>query len=495
MAERPHHVVIVGGGTAGCVLAARLSESRRFRVTLLEVGADDSTYGELLLDPARAPEAWNGLAPAAYTVMHGRPADVASFQGRVLGGTSAVNAMATLRGLPVDYDAWAARGLTGWGWDDVADTFVAAERDLDFGPSPLHGDSGPLPVRRWRRDEHSRAHVAYLDGMRALGEPLVTDINDPEQLPGLGVFPATIDEHARRVSTSLAYLTPAVRARENLTLRAGCEVAGIELDGRRAVGVTLTSGEHLAADEVVVTCGALWTPLLLLRSGIGPGAHLADHGITTVADLPVGSTLSDHLGPALPFRYDGPDLATGGPAQALLVGASDGVDIDYHAFPITAAATDGHARFLLSVFLLRSNGDGSVRLGASAGEGPAVTLPTLPDDAHGRYRHAFDKLVAWQRTDAYRALGAEPEDPIDLAAADAVPIALERHLLSYAHMVGTCPMGPVLDADCRVHGVEGLRVADASVMPTIPSGNTYLGCVMVAERVAAKMTGSTRPSA
>lgn len=494
MTGRPHQVVIVGGGTAGCVLAARLSESSRFWVTLLEVGADDSSYGELLLDPARAPEAWNGHAPAAYTVMHGEPADVASFQGRVLGGTSAVNAMATLRGLPVDYDAWAARGMAGWGWDDVADTFVAAERDLDFGTSPLHGDSGPLPVRRWRRDEHTRAHVAFLDGLRELGEPLVTDINDPDQLPGLGVFPATIDEDARRVSTSLAYLTPTVRARENLTIRAGCEVATVDLDGRRAVGVTFTTGEHVAADEVVVTCGALWTPLLLLRSGVGPEGHLADHGVATVADLPVGSTMSDHLGPALPYRYDGPDRAPGGPAQALLVGASDGVEIDYHAFPITAAAADEDARFLLSVFLLRSNGDGSVRLGPSPEESPVVRLPSLPDDAHGRYRHAFDKLVAWQRTDAYRALGAEPEDPIDLAAADAVPVALERHLLSYAHMVGTCPMGPVLDADCGVHGVEGLRVADASVMPTIPSGNTYLGCVMVAERVAAKMRGRTSPA-
>ncbi|MEZ5250433.1 MAG: GMC family oxidoreductase N-terminal domain-containing protein [Ilumatobacteraceae bacterium] len=156
MRKRPHHVVVVGGGTAGCVLAARLSESSRFAVTLLEVGADDSSYGEVLLDPRRTPEAWTGHAPAAFTVMQGVPADVAVFQGRVLGGTSAANGMATLRGLPVDYDGWAAMGLDGWGWDDVADTFIAAERDLDFGSSSLHGDSGPLPVRRWRRNEHSR---------------------------------------------------------------------------------------------------------------------------------------------------------------------------------------------------------------------------------------------------------------------------------------------------------------------------------------------------
>lgn len=116
-----------------------------------------------------------------------------------------------------------------------------------------------------------------------------------------------------------------------------------------------------------------------------------------------------------------------------------------------------------------------------------MTLPSLPADADRRFRHAFDKLVAWQQTDAFLELGAEQQDKIDLAAPDAVRQSLERHLFSYAHMVGTCPMGPVLDADCRVHGIVGLRVADGSVMPTIPSGNTYLGCVMIAERIASKM--------
>ncbi|MEM8620432.1 MAG: GMC family oxidoreductase N-terminal domain-containing protein [Actinomycetota bacterium] len=487
MTSNPHHVVIVGGGTAGCVLAARLTESDRFRVTLLEAGGDDSTYDEVLLNPNRTPEAWSGLAPAAFSVMHGPPADVAVFQGRVLGGTSAANGLATLRGLPVDYDGWAAMGLDGWGWDDVVDTFIAAERDADFGSAPLHGDAGPLPVRRWRRDEHSRAQRAYIDGMLALGEPSVADINDASQLPGIGVFPATIDGDARRVSTSLAYLTPDVRQRENLTIRTGADVTSLVIDSRRTTGVILGSGEHLAADEVVVACGTLWTPQLLMLSGLGPAQHLADHGIDAIVDLPVGSTMSDHLGPAIPYVYDGPESATGGPAQALLVGASDGRTIDYHAFPITAMPIDDRHQFLLSVFLLRSGGDGTVRLGESPAVGPVVTLPSLPSDAHDRLRHAFDKLVAWQHTTAFAELGAEQVEPLDLSSADAVPTALERHLLSYAHMVGTCPMGSVLDADCRVHGVEGLRVTDGSVMPTIPSGNTYLGCVMIAERVAAKM--------
>ena len=128
-----------------------------------------------------------------------------------------------------------------------------------------------------------------------------------------------------------------------------------------------------------------------------------------------------------------------------------------------------------------------MRLGSTPDDGPTVVAPPFPDDTHARLRHAFDQLAAWERSDAFRALAAQPLFPHDLEAPDAVDLALERNTISYGHMVGTCPMGPVLDADCRVHGIPNLRVADASVMPTIPSGNTYLGCVMVAERIARKM--------
>lgn len=143
---------------------------------------------------------------------------------------------------------------------------------------------------------------------------------------------------------------------------------------------------------------------------------------------------------------------------------------------------------MMAVFLMRSSGRGSVRLGETPEAGPIVTAPPLPGDAHDRLRHAFDRIAAWERSAAARELGCEPVEPQDLTATDAVATALERVTLSYAHMTSTCPMGPVLDADCRVRGIDGLRVCDASVMPTIPSGNTYLGCVIVAERVARKMT-------
>lgn len=176
----------------------------------------------------------------------------------------------------------------------------------------------------------------------------------------------------------------------------------------------------------------------------------------------------------------------------MLIGASNGVEIDYHAFPIAPSSRSGSSKFVIAVFLLRSSGLGSVRLGEKPGDGPIVTAPPLPHDANERLHHAFKRIAAWETSAAAKSIGCTPIEPLDLNTRDAPAIARERYTISYGHMVGTCPMGTVLDADCRVLGVEGLRVADASVMPTIPSGNTYLGCVMVAERIARKMLAQGR---
>lgn len=493
MAERKtQHIVIIGGGTAGSVLAARLSETSDISVTLLEAGPDDDVYGSSVLDPSRAPEAWQGASPVAMVGMQSETGIIPMLQGRMMGGTSAVNGLATLRGLPEDYDGWAASGLEGWGWSDVVDTFIAAENDLDFGASPIHGDNGPLTVRRWRRDEMARAQTAFYDGMVETESPVVDDINDSAQLPGIGIFPVTIDAEANRLTTSRAYLTPSVRKRENLTTRAGCKIIAINIDAGRAIGTTLEGGEEIEADEIVISAGALWSPILLMRSGVGPADHLADHGIALQADLPVGETMSDHLGPGVGYKHDGPRGGTAGPAQSLYLGASNGQDVDYHLFPIAPPKTDGPTTFTMGVFLLRSSGQGKVRLAESSETEPVVTAPPLPDDGIARLRHAFDRLADWESSKAAQSLGCQPNILCDLRAPDAVAAALERNTISYGHMAGTCPMGTVLDADCRVHGVQGLRVVDASVMPTIPSGNTYLGCVMIAERVARKMKAAVQ---
>ena len=480
-------VIVIGAGTAGSVVAARLSENPQLSVTVLEAGSADD-YGAAVLDPSRASEVWSTLANATVTTMASSSGPIAMLQGHVIGGTSAINYMATVRGQPEDYDAWEACGLPGWGWSDALTYFIAAETDLDFGHSAIHGDAGPLTVSRWQPGEHTAFQSAFADGMRQVGVPIVQDVNDPAQLPGIGVFPATLDSARRRVTTSTAYLTDDVRARPNLDIRPMSSVSRISIDGGKAVGVVLDTGEHITAHEVVVAAGAIGSPTLLLRSGVGPSEQLTSRGIEVHADLPVGATMSDHLGPALAYRHDGLHGGAGGPAQPVLVGASDGKHVDYHVFPTVSPIPGDTENSLLLVYLLKSSGRGSVTLGDDADGAPMITAPPLPEDAEVRLGHAFKQIAAWEHSPAAQMLGCRPVAPHDLTAPAAVADALARMTVSYGHMVGTCPMGAVLDADCRIRGIEGLRVVDASSMPIIPAGNTYLGCVMIAERIARSMS-------
>ncbi|WP_020498679.1 GMC family oxidoreductase [Sciscionella marina] len=486
-------VVVVGGGTSGCVLAARLSEDSGRSVLLLEEGPEDADYDPTVTRPEQAMRVSREQRFAEGLSLRVGAGSVPLARGRVLGGTSAINYLATVRGRPADYADWAARGNPGWSWTDVLPAFRKAEHDLDFPEAPWHGNSGPLTVQRWTADTFAPAHTAFHDGLAELGVPLVPDLNDPESASGIGVFPASrTPESGDRLTVSGAYLTPAVRARPNLRIRSGVRVARLCLRGRKTVGVQTEDGQRIHAGEVIVCCGAVGSPWLLQRSGLGPPHLLSEAGIEPVRALPgVGANLQDHLGPAVVYRTPTTVPMAGGPAQPVWI-TGVGTEPGTHVFPVPLPGQDG--AFAVLVFSLRPCATGRVSLRTDDPQRrPIIELPAPGTEEVAEQQHAFDVLDAWENGAVAREFDIiRVGGGASLARPGAAAAAAGSGLASYAHLTGSCAMGPdpaeaVVDTQCRVHGLAGLRVVDASVMPTIPSGNTYLSCVMLAERVAEMM--------